>query len=82
MTPRLARPARPGDPLATPLDNTLPPNDVDFFVNGKPELRRTDVRAIEGPAERPFTGHMLSFTKGGLACRASLTAAVPSASPS
>jgi pilus assembly protein CpaC len=65
VTPRLARPARPGDPLVTPLDNTLPANDVDFFVNGKPELRRADVRATEGPAERPFTGHMLSFTKGG-----------------
>jgi pilus assembly protein CpaC len=65
VTPRLVRPARPGDLLATPLDNTLPANDVDFFVNGKPEVRRTDARAVEGPRERPFTGHMLGFVKGG-----------------
>jgi pilus assembly protein CpaC len=65
VTPRLVRPARPGDLIATPLDNTLPANDVDYFVNGKAELRRTDVRATEGPRETPFTGHMLSFAKGG-----------------
>lgn len=65
VTPRIVRPTRPGDLVRTPLDNTLPANDVDFFVNGKPELRRADVRAVEGPAERPFTGHMLSLAKGG-----------------
>jgi pilus assembly protein CpaC len=65
VTPRLVQPARPGSVLATPLDNTLPANDVDFFVNGKAEVRRTDVRATEGPRETPFTGHMLSFAKGG-----------------
>jgi pilus assembly protein CpaC len=65
VTPRLVRPARPGDAIATPLDNTLPANDVDYFVNGKAEVRRTDVRATEGPRENPFTGHMLSFVKGG-----------------
>jgi pilus assembly protein CpaC len=64
VTPRLVRPARPGDPLKTPLDNTLPANDVDFFLNGKAELRRADVRATEGPREMPFTGHMLDLAKG------------------
>ena len=29
---------RPSDPLKTPLDNTLPANDVDFFLMGKSEL--------------------------------------------
>jgi pilus assembly protein CpaC len=65
VTPRLVRPARPGDAIATPLDNTLPANDVDYFLNGKPELRRADTRASEGPREQPFTGHMLSLAKGG-----------------
>ena len=65
VTPRLVRPTRPGEPVATPLDNTLPANDVDFFVNGKPEIRRTDLRAVEGPPAQPFTGHMLELAKGG-----------------
>jgi pilus assembly protein CpaC len=65
VTPRLVRPIRPGEPVKTPLDNTLPANDVDFFVNGKPEVRRADVRAVEGPPELPFTGHMLELAKGG-----------------
>jgi len=65
VTPRLVRPIRPGEPAATPLDDTLPSNDVDFFLNNKPEVRRADVRAIEGPPVRPFTGHMLELAKGG-----------------
>src|SRR5882672_3426900 len=37
VTPRIVRPARPGDPIRTPLDNTLPANDIDFFLFGKAE---------------------------------------------
>lgn len=67
VTPRLVRPTRPGDVVRTPLDNTLPANDVDFFLGGKAELHR-------GPAQRgenegfptPFTGHMIDLPKGGL----------------
>lgn len=40
VTPALVNPARPGQVLATPLDTTVPANDVDLFVNGKLELRR------------------------------------------
>ena len=39
-TPRLVRPTRPGDPVKTPLDNTLPANDIDFFLMGKAILSR------------------------------------------
>ena len=42
VTPRLVRPARPGDVIRTPLDNTLPANDVDFFLMGKTEIARAD----------------------------------------
>ena len=35
VTPRLVRPARPGDEVKAPTDDTLPPNDVDFFLLGK-----------------------------------------------
>ena len=38
VTPRLVRPARPGDVIKTPLDNTLPANDIDFFLMGKAEI--------------------------------------------
>ena len=40
VTPRLVRPARPGDVIKTPLDNTLPANDADFFLTGKPSSPR------------------------------------------
>jgi pilus assembly protein CpaC len=62
VTPRLVRPARPGDPVKTPLDNTLPANDPDFFLMGKAETPRADMRDAIG-AERPFSGHVLDLPK-------------------
>ncbi len=38
VTPRLVRPDTPGQVAATPLDGTLPANDVDFFAHGKLEV--------------------------------------------
>jgi pilus assembly protein CpaC len=38
VTPHLVKPARPGEPLATPLDKPMVGNDVDFFVDGRPEV--------------------------------------------
>jgi pilus assembly protein CpaC len=66
VTPRLVRPARPGDPVKTPLDNTLPANDADFFLMGKAELSRAAQRTAIG-ADRPFTGHILDLPKKGAA---------------
>ncbi|GJE60042.1 type II and III secretion system protein family protein [Methylobacterium trifolii] len=40
VTPALVKPTKPGQVLATPLDTTLPANDVDLFVNGKTEIAR------------------------------------------
>jgi pilus assembly protein CpaC len=70
VTPHLVRPTRPGDDLKTPLDDTLPPNDSDFFLLGKAEVPRH--KAITSPAEEriaaagtmPFTGHMLDLGLG------------------
>jgi len=42
VTPRIVRPARPGDVIKTPLDNKLPANDVDLFLMGKPEVSPRD----------------------------------------
>lgn len=38
VTPRLVRPAVPGQKLATPLDQSVPANDRDFFLRGKHEI--------------------------------------------
>lgn len=56
VTPRLVRPARPDEKLATPLDNRLASNDREFFLRGQ----------LEVPAAKPepFVGHMLNFNPG------------------
>jgi pilus assembly protein CpaC len=71
VTPRIVRPARPGDVLRTPADDTLPPNDSDFFLLGKTEVTREQARAMTPAAARvaaagaqPFTGHMLDMPRG------------------
>ncbi len=63
VTPRLVKPARPGSVIATPLDNTIPANDPDFFLTGNAELTRTDQRALIGQGV-PFSGHILDLPKG------------------
>ena len=67
VTPHIVQPIRPGQPIKTPLDNTLPPNDVDLFLNGKGEIARKD---IAGAVFRnsPFVGHMLDLPKGRHPC--------------
>ena len=72
VTPHLVRPTRPGDVLRTPADDTLPLNDVDYFLLGKTEVTRAQAMAltpitarIAAAGDRPFTGHMLDLPKGG-----------------
>src|SRR6185437_8906588 len=71
VTPHVVRPARPGDEIKAPTDDTLPPNDVDFFLLGKTEVSRGEARALTPvtariaiAGDRPFTGHMLDMPKG------------------
>ncbi|MBI2714214.1 MAG: type II and III secretion system protein family protein [Rhizobiales bacterium] len=73
VTPRLVRPARPGDVMKTPADDSLPPNDADFFLLGKTEVTREEARALTPATARiatagaqPFTGHMLDMPKWGI----------------
>jgi len=68
VTPRLVRPARPGDVVRTPADDAVPPNDADFFLLNKPELSRNEAAAltpieahIAAAADKPNTGHMLDL---------------------
>jgi pilus assembly protein CpaC len=76
VTPHIVRPTRPGDMVRTPLDNTLPTNDVDFFLHGRHELTPAMVDdpwgnlAVAGNATLPsaatnrlFAGHILDLPK-------------------
>jgi pilus assembly protein CpaC len=65
VTPRLVRPARPGSVVATPLDNSVPANDPDFFLTGHGELTRPDQRALIAHGI-PSSGHLLDLPKGGI----------------
>jgi len=40
VTPHLVTPARAGERIATPLDSTLPSNDLDLFLTGKTEVEK------------------------------------------
>ena len=60
VTPELVRPTKPGEPLTSPLETTLPANDVDLFVDGKTDITR-DRRALvtsRGQVVGPY-GHIL-----------------------
>ncbi len=66
VTPALVRPTKPGQALASPLDTTLPANDVDLFVDGRMEVTR-DPRAFvtsRGTAATPY-GHILPDARHG-----------------
>jgi pilus assembly protein CpaC len=60
VTPHLVAPAVPGQELATPLDNHLPTNDVDFFLMGQMEQRKTfrDYITSGGNIQGPY-GHII-----------------------
>jgi pilus assembly protein CpaC len=65
VTPHLVRPARPGDPIKTPLDSTLPANDGDFFLMGKAEITPAEAR-LELGHKGKLVGHILDLPKGGI----------------
>ena len=58
ITPRLVKPAIPGEKLATPFDKTLPGNDIDLFLKGNQEIRK------DFPT--PY-GHILDVEEGAFA---------------
>src|SRR5204863_6613102 len=66
VTPRLVRPARPGDVLRTPLDGTRPANDPEFFLLGQAEVTVPMDRRIKGVSDgrAPALGHILDVPKG------------------
>src|SRR3954467_1447252 len=66
VTPRLVRPARPGDVLRTPFDASKPANDPEFFLLGQSEITVPMDRRIRGRSDgRPAAiGHILDVAKG------------------
>ena len=65
VTPHIVNPLRPTTVARTPLDGTLPANDVDFFLNGKPEVSPEFARLAFGAPNRPYVGHILDLPKKG-----------------
>jgi pilus assembly protein CpaC len=61
VTPHLVAPAVPGQVLASPLDSRLPPNDVDFFLNGQMEVKKryNDYVNSGGDLKGPY-GHIIA----------------------
>ena len=60
VTPHLVAPGVPGQRLASPLDNYIPTNDVDFFLMGEMEQRKEfrDYITSGGDIQGPY-GHMI-----------------------
>lgn len=65
VTPRLVKPAKPGERLRTPLDATAPGNDVDFFLVGQGEVSRAEVPGRPGAVRAASHGHILDLSRGG-----------------
>jgi pilus assembly protein CpaC len=65
VTPHLVAPVVPGQRLASPLDERLPSNDVDFFLNGQPDVRKryTDFVTSGADLVGPY-GHIVAPANG------------------
>ncbi len=65
VTPHLVQPGTPGDALATPLDQRLPSNDADFFINGQLDVpkRYSDYVTSGGYVKGPY-GYIIPVEPG------------------
>ncbi|WP_265517352.1 type II and III secretion system protein family protein [Nitratireductor luteus] len=67
VTPRIVRPVKPGEQLATPFDKTRPTNDPEFFLLGQLEVSKDMIRKYElGDGVIGPYGHMLDVKKDGM----------------
>jgi pilus assembly protein CpaC len=65
VTPRLVRPAKPGQPLRTPLDSAKPGNDIDLFLMGTMEVdNEMQKRFSEGAGVIGPYGHIVELKPG------------------
>ena len=65
VTPHIVRPLAPTDPVHTPFDSSLPPNDVDLFLMGDTEVSPELARLAIGALNRPYVGHILDLPRNG-----------------
>jgi pilus assembly protein CpaC len=65
VTPHIVHPMAPTEVAHTPLDDSLPGNDVDFFLMGKAEVSPSLARLAVGALDRPYVGHILDLPKNG-----------------
>jgi pilus assembly protein CpaC len=65
VTPHIVHPLAPDAPIRTPLDSSLPPNDIDFFLMGKTEVSPALARLAVGAMNRPYVGHILDLPRNG-----------------
>ncbi len=61
VTPRLVKPARPGERLKTPFDPALPANEFELFLTGQQEI--PVAKAGSGRPVAPVMGHILDLPK-------------------
>lgn len=62
VTPRLVKPLRPGENPATPLDNTAPANEAEFFANGTLEVNRGHLRTLAAAKSGVLkSGHVIEL---------------------
>ena len=59
VTPRLVKPAKPGDVLTDPLESTVPADDPDLFLEGKVEVEKKRINAIATAHGIALFGHVL-----------------------
>jgi pilus assembly protein CpaC len=65
VTPHIVRPLPPTQVARTPLDGTLPGNDIDFFLMGQAEVSPVLARLAVGALNRPYVGHILDLPRNG-----------------
>ncbi len=65
VTPRLVQPDTPGQLVASPLDSTMPANDLDFFGHGKLEVTPKMIQDFQSGAgvTGPF-GYIINLGQG------------------
>jgi len=66
VTPRLVHPSTPGQVVASPLDQTMPANDVEFFALGQMEVTPRMIRNFQSGVgvAGPF-GYIIDLGPGG-----------------
>lgn len=61
VTPHLVRPIDPSKKIATPLDATSAPSNVDLFAGNIDEIKVSDIKRGQGSAVVPGAGHFLEL---------------------